>query len=94
MLIENQRMLIQMVEYQLFGADNALIAASVERLRLWWFNDKELETLAQKGGVRTRANFDKLRIPSQAMAEFMCSENGDSNLRDLVPTVGAGDESW
>jgi hypothetical protein len=48
---EKQRMLIQIVTYELFAADGTLVAASVERLRYWWFSDCELETSAQKAGL-------------------------------------------
>ena len=47
---EKQRVLIQIVTYELFAADGTLVAASVERLRYWWFSDCELEISAQKAG--------------------------------------------
>ena len=55
-----QRMLTQIVAYELFAAGGSLVAASVERLTLWWFSDSEVEISAQKAGLeheRTLTSF-------------------------------------
>ena len=57
---EHQRMLTQIVGYELFAAGGALVATSVERLTLWWFSDSEVEISAQKAGLeheRTLTSF-------------------------------------
>jgi SAM-dependent methyltransferase len=57
---EQQRRLTQIVAYELFAAGGTLVAASIERLTLWWFSDRELEISAQKAGLehdRTLSSF-------------------------------------
>jgi SAM-dependent methyltransferase len=50
----------QIIEYRLFGKTGAVISASAERLKLWWFEDNELLFSAQKAGLeleRTLTSF-------------------------------------
>jgi len=49
---ERERRLTQLVAYELFAADGSTVAASVERLTLWWFSDVELERSAQNAGLQ------------------------------------------
>jgi SAM-dependent methyltransferase len=61
---EQQRRLTQIVAYELFAAGGTVVATSVERLTLWWFNDREVEISAQKAGLeheRTLTSFGSER---------------------------------
>lgn len=51
-IVERERRLTQLIAYELFAADGAPVAASVERLTLWWFSDFELERSAQNAGLQ------------------------------------------
>jgi SAM-dependent methyltransferase len=59
-LDEKRRKFTQIIAYELFAADGTHVAASAERLTLWWFNDSELEMSAKKAGLeheRTLTSF-------------------------------------
>jgi SAM-dependent methyltransferase len=50
-LDQNQRRFSQIIGYELLATDGTLVAASAERLTLWWFSDPELIKSAQKAGL-------------------------------------------
>ncbi len=58
---EKEQSLSQVVAYELFERDGASVAASEERLKLWWFSDAELDILVRDAGLERQQTLTSFR---------------------------------